>query len=112
MPLPTRARKPRALAGSWLIFTNRGGWVEPRFTPRSPPSFAFSMAALSRTSIVRPAAAAACSARSANTVGVSEPPGSFTRSRARLTAAATCTPFSRAAATVLPPLAATTTSVS
>ena len=56
IPLPTRARNPSAsVGGRQVISTNRGGCVEPRLTPRSPPSPASTISSRSQTWISKAA---------------------------------------------------------
>ena len=112
-PLPTSATEPRGLpSGRWVSFTKRGSWADPRLTPSRPPSFALRMAALSSTSISRPASVATRVASAANALGVRSPPGVLTRSRTSTIAVATAMPRSTAAAARAPPFATTWIAVS
>ena len=102
MPLPTRASLARGRSGSQCSSTSRGGWFEPRLTPRIPPQPSSARSASSSTLTRRPSRSATSTAISASLIGVSDPPGSLTRSRAKATASAMATPRATAALTLAP----------
>ena len=109
-PLPTNASEPLALpSGRWSSSTNRGGLVLPRFTPSSPPSLRRLISASVHTFTPSPAERPISAVRAARAGAVSEPPGSFTRSRARHWPAATAVPRSISPRARAPALPATST---
>ena len=91
-PLPTSAIEPLARGGEYVIFTRRGGCLEPCPTPRTPPSFRRFIAATSSTSTFTFLPRSSCCAALANWSGESSRAGVFTMSRAHATAPATTSP--------------------
>ena len=83
----------------------RGGWVEPRLTPRRPPSPARSMSFSFMIVTFRFSASAISVAAVASSAGVSSPPGVLTKSRANATPSATRAPKVRPSLHLLPPAA-------
>src|SRR5215211_2379194 len=98
-PLPTNATEPFLPCGEYVALTRRGGLPEPWPTPTTPPSPSALSSASLITFTVTPLPRRSFLAASANAAGDLAPDGSFTMSRAQVTAAATVAPRSSAAST-------------
>ena len=112
MPLPTSATVPSALAGAYSRRRKRAGCSEPRFTPSRPPRFCLRISFSSHTVTSKPDWSPTAAACLASLAGVSDPPGSFSRSHAQHTASATTSPRSMAVRVRLPPPPTSTTRAS